>query len=376
MRTVMRVVVGATAISGSAMILAGPALAAGSCNTDYAKAQVEEYKLNQPFDAGGPPFDASKARGKTILNIQEISSNPFTQSVTAGLVEAAEKNGITVIDYPNQGQRNQWAQGVESAISRGVDAITLIGGTISPEYMRPQIDAAEKAGIPIITVVNEDLSQPAGYKVTARVAQPYEQAGRLDADWVIADSNCNANVLVLGSKEVLGWPASQHGIADEFETQCGDGCTVAFRNIPVAEWATRIQSETQSALLADQGINYIIPVYDGMTQFVLPAIQAVDAMDSIKIATFNGTPFALKYIQDGTPVKMDVGENNAQVGYAALDQVMRVLTGVGPIASGDTKIPLRVFDASNVDETGNPPVLGQGYGNDFIAGYDQIWSGK
>jgi len=375
MKTFLRILVGAAA-SGSAVLLAGTAMAAGSCNADAAKAEIDKYKQIQPFEAGGPAFDASKARGKTILNIQEISSNPFTQSVSAGLKQAAEKYGVTIIDYPNQGQRNQWAQGIESAISRKVDAITLIGGTISPEYMRPQVDAAEAAGIPIITVVNEDLSQPAGYKATARVAQPYEKAGRLNADWVIADSGCKASVLVLGSKEVLGWPASQKGIADEFEKLCGEGCKVEFRNIPVPEWATRIQSETQSALVADPSINYVIPVYDGMTQFVLPAIQAVDAMESVKVATFNGTPFALKYVQDGTPVKMDVGENNAQVGYAALDQAMRIFAGVGPIASGDTKIPLRVFDASNVGETGNPPVLGQGYGNDFISGYDKIWSGK
>lgn len=376
MRALFRVFVGAGAISAGALVVAGPVMAAGSCNADYAKAQIEKYKQIQPFDAGGPPFDASKARGKTILNIQEVSSNPFTQSVTAGLKEAAEKNGITVIDYPNQGQRSQWAQGIESAILRKVDAITLIGGTISPEYLRPQADAAEEAGIPIVTVINEDLSQPLGYKATARVAQPYAKAARLNADWIIADSNCDASVLILGTKEVLGWPAEQHAFEDEFENQCGDGCKIVFRYIPPPEWPTRIQNETQSALLADPSINYILAAYDGMTQFVLPAIQAVDAMDSIKITTFNGTPFALKFIQEGTPVKMDVGENTAQVGYAAVDQVMRILTGVGPIASGDTNIPLRVFDASNVEEAGDPPALGQGYGNDFIAGYEKIWSGK
>jgi ribose transport system substrate-binding protein len=375
MKAVLRTTVGAIMISGG-VVTTGAAMADGACHADYAGAQISKYKQIQPFDAGGPVFDASKAKGKTILAIQEISSNPFTQSVEAGMKQAADKNGVKLIDYPNQGQRSQWAQGIESAIARKVDAIVLIGGTISPEYLRPQADAAEAAGIPIITVVNEDLTQPAGYKAAARVAQPYEQAARLDADWVIADANCNASVLVLGSKEVLGWPASQKAIEDEFAAQCGKTCKIDIRNIPVPDWATRIQSETQSALLADPKIKYIIPVYDGMTQFVLPAIQAVGEMDTVKVATFNGTPFALRYIQTGTPVKMDVGENNAQVGYAALDQAMRVLTGVGPIANGNTHIPLRVFDSSNVGETGTPPVLGQGYGNDFVAGYDKIWGRK
>jgi ribose transport system substrate-binding protein len=78
-------------------------------------------------------------------------------------------------------------------------------------------------------------------------------------------------------------------------------------------------------------------------------------------------------MQDADVVRMDVGENPAQVGYAVVDQVGRILTGAGPIASGDEGIPLRVFTRTNVNEAGTPAELGKGYGDAYTAGYLKLW---
>lgn len=348
---------------------------AASCDAAGAKAQIAKFKEVPEFSPPGPAFDASKARGKKILNIQETSANPFTQAITKAMGEVADEYGVSITEYPNQGQRTQWGQGVQTAIAQKADLITLVGGTISPNYFKPQAAAAERAGIPLVTVLNEDLSQPAGHKVTARVAQPYAESARLDADWVIAETNCKASVLVLTSKEVIGSPAEVQAIQDEFKQRCGEGCKLRFVDVPVPDWPTKIQTEVQSAIQADPELNYIVPFYDGMTQFVLPAIRTAGATDRVKVATFNGTPFALKFIQDGTPVVMDVGENLDHVGYAAMDQAMRILAGAEPIASGDENIPLRVFDETNVDEAGTPPELSKGYGDAYRKGYTKLWSG-
>jgi hypothetical protein len=57
-----------------------------------------------------------------------------------------------------------------------------------------------------------------------------------------------------------------------------------------------------------------------------------------------------------------------------MDQAMRLTTGVKPIADGDYGIPLRVFDDSNVDQTGVPPKYGLGYGGDkWRNGFVNAW---
>lgn len=369
---------GLAACGGSGSSSNGGANAAGakSCDRAYAQQQIDKFKQIPQFKPAGTPFDASKAKGKTVFNIQETSANPYTQSITASIKSVAQKYGLKFIDYPNQGQRTQWAQGVQSAISQHADVITLVGGTISPNYFKPQADAAKRAGIPLVTVTNEDIDQPAGYDVTARVAQPYAASARLNADWVIAKTNCKASALVITSKEVIGSPAEISAMKDEFAKHCGDGCKLKFVDAPVPDWPTKIQSEVQSGIQADPDLNYIIPMYDGQTQFVLPGIQAAGASSRVKVTTFNGTPFALRYIQTGTPVESDIGENTGEVGYATMDQAMRLLAGVSPVKSGNMHIPLRVFDKTNVDDAGTPPKLGQGYGNQYVQGYTKLWSGK
>jgi ribose transport system substrate-binding protein len=35
--------------------------------------------------------------------------------------------------------------------------------------------------------------------------------------------------------------------------------------------------------------------------------------------------------------------------------------------------PIRVIDASNVAETGNPPQFDQGFGDEYPAAYQRLW---
>jgi ribose transport system substrate-binding protein len=114
-------------------------------------------------------------------------------------------------------------------------------------------------------------------------------------------------------------------------------------------------------------------LYDAMSQFVVPAIQLGGGIARVKVATFNGTPAILRMIQTGDTVEMIVGENEIHLGYAAMDQAMRLMTGVDPIADGDYGIPLRVFDDSNVDDTGDPPRYGIGYGDQWRRGFLKAW---
>ena len=70
---------------------------------------------------------------------------------------------------------------------------------------------------------------------------------------------------------------------------------------------------------------------------------------------------------------VEIGEPLEWLGWANMDQVMRVLAGEPPLES--EKTPLRMFDASNVDETGTPANQKDGYGDpdEFKDGFLTIW---
>jgi ribose transport system substrate-binding protein len=347
--------------------------ASGTCDLPYVTKQIDDHRGIAEWAYPGEPFDATRAAGRTIFTIQESSTNPFTNTIVAGMKDVADRMGIELVDYPNQGQHAQWIQGIQQAISQKVDVIVLLGGAIGPIYFQEQAAAAERAGIPIVTVVDRDLTQDAEPHTAARVGQPYAEAARLDADWIIKQTNCRANVLVITSNELIAGDINTKAAQDEFDKYCGEGCTTRFVNVPLAQWATRIGTTTQTEVSSNPDLNYVFPLYDAMSQFVVPAIQLGGGITRVKVVSFNGTPGILRMIQTDDTVEMIVGENEIHLGYAAMDQAMRLMTGVDPIGNGDYGIPLRIFDHSNVDETGVPPEYGVGYGRQWRDGFLKAW---
>jgi ribose transport system substrate-binding protein len=334
-----------------------------------ARAAVGHYRMLPQFHAPGPRFDARDAlRGKLIFEIPITSEVPFIAAVEMGMREAAAEVGAELRVFPNQGDPAQWAQGIRTAIASHADAIVLLAQ--DPELVRPQVEQAERAGIPVVVLRTTGEGQPCPSIGTTCVPAPFEQAGRLEADFVIGDSEGEANVLAITSKDARSTGPLLAGLRDEFETKCPD-CKLRLVDVPIPDWATKIRGEVQSALVRDPNIDYVIATYDSMSQFAVPAIVAAGKADKIKIAAFNGTPFVLGMIQDGNVVAMDVGENLGWVGWAGMDQAFRVVAGERPARSEHT--PLRVFDADNADETGDPPRFDRGYGQPYVEGYRQLW---
>jgi len=205
------------------------------------------------------------------------------------------------------------------------------------------------------------------------VFAPFTRAARLEADWVIVDTNGKANAVIITDDAV---PPSQYivsAIKAEFKAHCPN-CEATVLNVPTTDWGTKMQPATQSALLADPGVNYVIPIYDSMSQFVIPGIAAARRSGEVKIATYNGTPFVLKDIRTKNTVAMDVGESQDWIGHANMDQVLRMITGHKPLP--DAQTPIRVFNQSNIAEAGNPPDPNRAFGRTYVAGYRVLWSGE
>jgi ribose transport system substrate-binding protein len=342
-----------------------------AANLAYVKSQIDAHTKLPTFSPPGPAFDTSTLKGKIVFNIPDSSANPFATNIANGEAEAAKLLGVNYINCPTQGQTRQWVQCMNEAVARKVDVVNDFGG-VDPRVLLPQISAAQAAGIKVVaTNVYDTKQEPVA--VDHSVPVPYTQAAKLIADWVIQDTRGDANVLVLTSNEVLGTPPMVNGLKSEFAQYCGSGCKLSFVNAPVAQWATKIEPAVRSALIADPSINYIVPIYDSMSQFVLPAITATNSTGKVHVATFNGTPFVLGYMQTGDVVRMDVGQNLNWLGWGYMDADARVLAGQELAKTIDEKLPLRVFTKANVRDAGVPPQVSVGYGDAYLGGYKQLW---
>ena len=356
---------GSTSSGGSG----GSSGGTSQANLNAVRSEIDKYTGLPAFVAPGPAIDRSKIAGKTVFYIPDSSANPFAANIGNAMGDAAKLLGMNFVNCTTQGQVAQWVQCYGEALGRHASLIFDFGG-VDPRVVGPQIAQAQQASVPVLGIhVYAGSQTPVA--VNSSVPAPYDEAARLMADWVVLDTKGNADVIT--SNEVTGTPPLVNGIRSVFSQHCGSSCKTTLVNVPVADWSTKIQTEVQSALNRDPNINYIIPIYDSMSQFVVPAVTAAGRTGKVHISTYNGTPFVLGYMQSGEIVSMDVGENLDWLGWAYIDAAARVLAGGSIAKTLDEHTALRIFTKQNVADAGNPPKVSTGYGDAYVNGYKGLW---
>ncbi len=336
-------------------------------------AAVEAAKALPTFEVPGEAINVSSLAGKKVFDIPSVP-NPFLQSISDAIKEAAESVGAVYTVCDNQAQVSQWAACIDQAINSKQDII-LLNGAPDPRALAPQIQAAKEAGIPVEVIHFHDDSseQPTACEgcadVSGIVTAPFYTAGTAAANWIIADSGGTANTLIVGGSDILPSPGTIDAMTKAFDGNCG-ACKYTIINIPVADWNTKTQGEIQAALQSNPDIKYVYVLYDAMVAGAVPAVETLGRTD-VKIGSYNGSPFALDFIAQGNTVAFNVGEDTPGIGYAAMDQAFRLMLGKPTIL---TRTPIRIWDDTNVAEAGTPAQAGVGYGDAYVAGYKALWT--
>ncbi len=337
-------------------------------------ADVAADKAIPTWAAPGPSVDVSKLKGKRVFIIPEVP-NPFNENIQNTYKQIFSAVGVKWTYYANQGLISQWIAGMDAAIAQRPNLI-ILSAAPDPRVLQPQLRAAKAAGIPVEVTHFYDRSTPpppaclaCAAGVTALTTAPFDTAGAAEADWIVNDSHGHAHVLIIMAPDVIPTPGILSAMEREYRIYC-PGCTYKVIDIPIAQWNTGLQGQVQSALLADPSINYIDAEGDGMCTGVVPAVQAVGKTGSVKVVSFNGSPFALDDIRTGSIMAMDASENTRWIGFADVDQAFRLLAGMSPV---NETIPFRVMDKSNIIQAGVPATNYLGYGNAYAIGFWHLW---
>ncbi len=332
-----------------------------------AQEQIDAFRAVPEFQAPGDSVDASAAAGKKLAIVPASSNVPFVATIFDGMERIGTEAGLDVSVFNNNGTPAEWSQGVTDALSDNADSIDLLAG-LDPAAISAQVTRATGDGKSVVATHLYDVNQDVDPNITAATNIPYEQAGRLLADWAIVKTEGQANVLLTVITQVNSTAPMVEGINDEFATRCGDSCSITEIDTTIADLG-KLQQQVQSALTANPDINYVINLYDSAQ--APQTVAAINALgrDDLKIATFNGTPEILEMIEPGSVIEMDVGENLEWIAYGAIDQHLRLLTGGE--ATTTPNLPIRVFDETNVSEA--TAGANAGFGDAYGDAYRELW---
>lgn len=348
----------------------------GSSKSDVAEAKSLLAESEKPvkFEAPGPPIEVgNQLQGKTYFQIVNGLEFPFTQGVVKGAKDAAEILGMDVVVTDGAGSTSKAARLLDQAVGRGVDIIAVYG--FDDAALDAPISEAKDAGIPVVMVASQDQKAPTEEQkargVEAVASFSYSGAGRDAANWMIADSGGDVNVVVFDVPDIGAAAPETNGFLDQLKKLC-PSCKSSVVDSPLAQWQSGLSGQTTSSIQKDPNVNYLFPMFDGMVFSMIPAVNRANAQDRVKITTYNASEPLLQDLKDEKPpMGSDIGGSTEWVGWALMDQGARLLTGEDPV--DDVKVPNRTFTSRNtkdLDIDAGQDVL---YGADFRAGYMELW---
>ena len=390
------------ALSALAAVAAVAAAANGveaASNLPAAQENADNHDGAPPFAAPGPAFDAKKASGETIFLIPAPPQSQLLPSLAAmegGIRQAAAAVGVKTLSCSNSGSTAEWTACFKEAAARNVNAIVLVGGT-EPAALQPYVTVATNGGTDVIAAHVPDPAEFSGslaaaYSqqeagLTAIVPAPYAEIGKLLADEVVVDRpNPVGRFVIFSSSDLAPSAGLLLSVQNELAAVCGSACTVDTIDIPYSQWKTAAIPAAEGAVLSKVTTTFI-PLFDKMSGLLAEGVHDARAVNPTatqpRIHTYGGTPDVIQMGQDNNRVEGVVAENMNWLGWATMDQVLRVLTGTKPVASEKTGLQFIDDDAWGAEGMGPegwsfPPLLDQGWGDPrgdegWITGYRKLW---
>lgn len=358
-----------------------PASSSGGSSAGVAQAQAVVARESRPttsFPPPGPPFNASSLRGKSVWYIPLSLSVPVFAISNGTLQTALSKVGLTEHSCSAQATPSGTAACINQAVAANAGAI--VTDAIPVALASNAFANAESHHIPVLI---QDQLPPTGGPGTVQgfgndklAYQPLQAANLPEAEayWTIADSHGKANVLLepyTDSPSTLSYDVSTRAL---FKKLC-PACTIVTQKIGIAT-ASLAASQTSSALLSHQNVDYVLPEYDALLQGVGQGIQQAGFTSKVKVAESAGDLPALQAIKAGT-LSVDAGEDFPYIGWADADEAMRMMLGK-PIVK--ELPPLRLFTAANVGSLSLTPAAqasGEWYGSAaYTAMFEHLWGLK
>lgn len=347
----------------------------GESSNEYAQL-LEKATEVTPSEYEGPTEPAPATPGTKIAAISCAQTLQGCVNIAEGIEEAAKVAGITAKTFDGQGETTVQNKQILNAISWGADAIIL--EAIDPSTVQTGLAAAEKAGVVIGAAVNGTNSPnktqepPSGTIWTSfDVGIDYKLAGEYEANWIVADSEGTANTVVYGTKEFPALPPQTEGVMETLEA-C-EGCTtdgpIDFLSSQIA---TTLGDEVVSYLRTHPDVEYVFCPYDPAAPSMVAAIETAGLGEDVKLVSLLGNEQNLEFIRNEEVQAADGSYDEHYIGFAAVDQALRVLDGQEPFEPQGENIPFQLVDKENLPEAGSS--FKSPY--EYVPEYEKLWKSK
>ncbi|GAA3885993.1 hypothetical protein GCM10022381_30150 [Leifsonia kafniensis] len=371
-------------VSVGAIALAGCSAETGGATTDPSSstASIDLASFEQRVDAwstapqpwAGPDSTPTPPKGTKLAIVSCSGIVAGCAAQAAGAEEAAKALGWDVTVYDGKGDPVTQNQAVVQAVNSGVDAIIL--ASTDRVLVQSGLALASERGIP---VGSTGLGSAASDSVLYDVGPDFFEMGRAMAAWVVVDSGGKANILFTDNKEFESTGQITSAFAEVIK-ECSTCVLSDPVQFTVSEVGNGLGSRIAGLLQTMPNVDYVMGAFNAPAADMVNGITNFGLADRVKVVAAVGGEQNLQFVKEGNVQAMDAAQDNRYMGFAAVDQMIRVLTD-NPLwedpqaTSEETKyaqhVPIKLFTTDNITST-SEWVADNGYDKEYFA----LWGVK
>jgi len=356
-------------VGAVAAVVAGSlAIGASAATNDYG-AMLKQARTAFPATYAGPTMPAKAPKGVKIAFITCLSALHGCVSPSIGGTHAAKAIGWKAVTYDGGGSAQKQNAQMLNAISAGAKVIVNLA--IDPNLVQQGLRAAKKAGVLVVSG-SSGLSSPnptykpgrgkLGYAFD--IAPDYFKLGYKTAQWIIADSKGKANILVMSDKEFPSVLALQRGLLAGLKT-CRDCKISPLQYFTGNQVGNPLIQQTLGYLRSHPDVDYVFSPYDPAAAVQAPAL-AQNGFNKVKLISVLGDQQNLDFIKKGMVQVADAAYDNEYMGWAIIDQTIRLLTHKTLTKPIGENLPFVVLDKTNLPSGGKDWVAKFDYKSRFL----------
>jgi ribose transport system substrate-binding protein len=294
------------AVTAVGTLALGACANSGESDTSSGKSAGDDKQVVKQSDAAGPSctLDAYGAKKLDLKNAvvgfsqSEPDTAAFRAAETASIRSAAKEAGVKklIVTNANAELPKQIAD-IQDMLNQG--AQFLIVAPVNSDGLDPALNAAKKAGVPVLTIDRKVTNKSCTDYVAFLGSDFYDQGQRAADAMAKATGGKGKVAILLGS--------SGNNVTDNRNAGFKDRVKEKFPNLKiVAEQTANFardegQSVTEQLLQSNPDITAIYAHNDEMALGAVTAVRAAgkDPGQDIKIVSIDGTRNAVQGIVDG-----------------------------------------------------------------------------
>jgi len=332
---------------------------AEEANDDEFMAKIKETcetALSQSIPAaweGPTETTGAPPAGIKTAGIPSDASLSGVVAPTYGMIEACDVLGWEFQSFDGGGDASSQNAAILSAISWGADVICCV--SVDPRNVQQGLKAAQDAGV-LICVTSCGIDDPNPVleleedqlNFAFDVSPNYFETGWAIGSWIINDAGNEGEIVVFCDDEFPSNTANDVGLMaclDE-SNMIHPETSVTFVGAQIGDTLNR---QLISYLQAHPDCTYVFAPYDPCAVSMVEGLNQA-AMTDIKLISILGIEQNLQLIKDGDIQCADGVYDNYYMGWAVVDQCIRLLNGKELSKPIGENVPYGLVDAEHLPE--------------------------